>query len=509
MKKKYRCFNFCDYSLILFLFQINSILSIVLDNIIPLGEHPHRLSHFSFTSDGDMIIDTNSYPTNNERKFYGLKKNGKYYFKDSNDTETPYLDLLGNDLYKVESESIIIKFENNDSTSYKEYLMGISKINAPDKGNIEIYNFDNKSIKKENTTNVFGNITSYTFSIIEFPNKTDSHFYYLFSYLTDNKYFVIKKAYFNLSNEPFYEIQNILSVSCSDKRIVSCFFTEQLKYICLYENEYDKYVIIVFDKLFINYTMTEIYDSKQNNTQIFFKGIHLKKEIGVFMFYKNDTCPIMTLKECNSNNIIVDYSPFGEIELNKTKLRYPSSLNNLIKINDNKICFICPTYNKKSLIIIIFNLYNKDSEMTIRYYSLNTYNDYSFQFYNEIKAALYNNFICIAFSHRHCSGTNCDNYYSSSFLILSYANNSDNSVDLIQQLNETNKNIENDYCLNLNEKLVINNNIFGYVFKGIKIIDYPNNIYLKNNDIIIEKDSILLKDECILLSFNNVQIAIN
>ena len=41
----------------------------------------------------------------------------------------------------------------------------------------------------------------------------------------------------------------------------------------------------------------------------------------------------------------------------------------------------------------------------------------------------------------------------------------------------------------------IENNLFGYVYKGVQIMDFPNNIYLKKNDIFIEKNDIILKDE--------------
>ena len=65
---------------------------------------------------------------------------------------------------------------------------------------------------------------------------------------------------------------------------------------------------------------------------------------------------------------MVNYSSFGEIVLNKSNFNDNSLLNDLIKINDNRICFICPTIDRNSLNIVIFNLYNNDLEMTIRYY---------------------------------------------------------------------------------------------------------------------------------------------
>ena len=306
-----------------------------------------------------MIIDTYSYPAINGRKFYGLKKNGKYFFKDSNNLETPNLDLTirdGEDKKRIEGESFFIIFDKNNYTDYKEYLIGISKKGKSANCNIEIYDFDNRTIKKKMATDIFGDISSESFSILKYFNDTDSHFYYIFSYIKTENKFIIMKAHFNLTNDDFYVYHNVLlDVSCSNKRIVSCFFTEKLKYICFYQKENREYIIIVFDRMFANYKTTKISEETSNEKQlIFIKGIHLKKEIGVFMYYKNknDLYPIITLKECNSTNDIISYSSFSEIQLNKVNCNYRILLNDLIKINDNKICFICSSNDKKSLNIV-------------------------------------------------------------------------------------------------------------------------------------------------------------
>ena len=357
MKESHICFNLYTFPILFFLFQIKFILSIVLDELIPLADHPHKYSHFSFTSEGDMIIDTHPFPFNNERKFYGLKKNGKYFFKSSNDLETPYYNLTISDMIRIEGESIFIKFKNDDAiTGYREYLMGISKNDPPINANVEIYDFNDEATTIFKKTNdFFGDISSEIFSIIEYPIEIDSHFYYVFSYIKNNNFFVIMKAYFTLSSSQFHENSNtILTLPSSNKTIVSCFFTEQLKYICFYQNDNKKYTIIVFAQLFINdnHESTKIYEEENAISNSFFKGIHLKKEIGVFMYYKNDNYPTMILKECDSNNNIIDYSSFGEIQINKKNFINEVLLNNLMKISHNKICFISPKEDRKTLFLI-------------------------------------------------------------------------------------------------------------------------------------------------------------
>ena len=57
-----------------------------LNNIVILNERKYRYGSFAINSEGDMFIE---YSMDNSRLFYGLKKNGKYYFKDEENKETP------------------------------------------------------------------------------------------------------------------------------------------------------------------------------------------------------------------------------------------------------------------------------------------------------------------------------------------------------------------------------------------------------------------------------------
>ena len=80
--------NFYIYCFIYIFIIFQSIKFIfsepLLNNIIRLGDEGFGYNHFSFNSNGDMIIDSEAYPISNERRFFGLKKNGRFYFKDSN-----------------------------------------------------------------------------------------------------------------------------------------------------------------------------------------------------------------------------------------------------------------------------------------------------------------------------------------------------------------------------------------------------------------------------------------
>ena len=96
-------------------------------------------------------------------------------------------------------------------------------------------------------------------------------------------------------------------------------------------------------------------------------------------------------------------------------------------------------------------------------------------------------------------------WHYSAFIILNYPNNTDVSLDIIPQLINSNKNIENDFSINFEGTLNIENNLFGYVYIGTRILDYPNDISLKNisNENTIERNSILSVGNNVSLLFNS------
>ena len=63
-----------------------------LNNIIIFGDINYRYISMASYSNGDMVIETTSYPGTNKRMFYGLKQNGRPFFKNktNNNEETLY-----------------------------------------------------------------------------------------------------------------------------------------------------------------------------------------------------------------------------------------------------------------------------------------------------------------------------------------------------------------------------------------------------------------------------------
>ena len=139
--------SFYIFKIILFQLIIIS-QSQKVDKIINLGEKGLRYSHFSFNSNGDMIIDTTSFPVNKKRYFFGPKQNGKFYFKNTDNSQTPYYTMEVNyDLGRIEGESYFIKLSSSDSHIHgKELICGLSKRGDNNRGKfVDIYNLEDRN----------------------------------------------------------------------------------------------------------------------------------------------------------------------------------------------------------------------------------------------------------------------------------------------------------------------------------------------------------------------------
>lgn len=87
---KHKIFLFSKYISIIQIFQNLIFFQICFlvcpnQNILVFDSTHYRAGHSAFTSNGDMIIE---FSYQNQRLYYGLKKNGKHYFKE-NDIYVP------------------------------------------------------------------------------------------------------------------------------------------------------------------------------------------------------------------------------------------------------------------------------------------------------------------------------------------------------------------------------------------------------------------------------------
>ena len=153
---------------------------------------------------------------------------------------------------------------------------------------------------------------------------------------------------------------------------------------------------------------------------------------------------------CHGEQKLTSYSNFGEIDLSKTTFIKDNMLNDIVRLNDFKICYISISQEKHSFKFVVLTLYKSDTLINIKYYQIEMFNTYRKKIFLTLKASLYNNFLALSFSHcpqQSCSSAFTDKHYAS-LIIFNYPNSEDNSLDIIPLLYSTNKKIENDFSFN-------------------------------------------------------------
>ena len=201
------------------------------NDIISIGEKTFRYLNFITLSNGEMIFQTFSYPENNTRIFYGLKNNGRGYFKNAN-KETPFFSVNAKNTDQMKYESGNSIFTINE----KEYFLSMGRF----KSYTEIIDLENGTIISNKTTNLIGfENHNFASNLIKINKDTNE---YLFSGLYYNGLFYSKimklKLAYNLirgNAQLMCEIIKSATPLRSFGEIGSCFMTEKSeKIICFY-----------------------------------------------------------------------------------------------------------------------------------------------------------------------------------------------------------------------------------------------------------------------------------
>ena len=454
----------------------NSVTTQKLNNIICIGSNGFANPNFAKFSNGSLIIETSKDEGSEERNFYGITKEGKPYFENDQFLISFNAD---NGQIRQESENFVITLNDGKQT---EYLISIGK-------NAEIYDLYRKKVISRIDTNTFiGNGDILDCLIQSGINFYDGNNYYLYyGYLTFRCDFRIKKLEFTNPNITQVVTSHNNHEERTRGKIASCYITVNKNIICIILKDSTNSALvyaIVYD-IDLNEKLKEKlnnYEVKRSSTYFFspfpyfIKCIHLKDEIGVFTFYRSNSAitpvinkPIILFKKYTDGEL---KDVFSLIELDK-EFNNENLLNDLIKINENKLCFISTTENKQEMYIVLLNIYD-NANIAIRYYSINIFSIYKFKFYASMRANLYNNYIAFAFSFcpsEKCSSTSDEHYPG--FMIFSYPNGDDFSLNLIDIMFSKNEIIDN-YTINLENQVRIDNNLFGLDFDIINIQQYSN-----------------------------------
>ena len=444
------------------------------------------------SSSGNLIsISSTTLPANDngfKRFFYILKNNdGRGFFLDiDNDIDTPYFYYSHSDCSMREHPNIFTFNLNNGDE--QEYIICIST-----NDDFEMFDLENEQItQKESYYFDIDHILSYVNILLKLDNGN-----YALSLIADDRgknYFCLIILSFSSFLFPSSTVLTTKKYDSSNSKIVSCFESEHKYIICFYQDNLNNYQEIVFN---------QNYELQKNDTIVtgpldvdnYFEGVHFTGETAAFLYYNNENKPTIIFKEynINSENIVNHFNSIGQIVLNIQNPNTNVELNDLIKINDYKICFTSVNEDKKDLYLTIINNYDRTNEkIKIRYYTIHMYNLYIYEIQNKLSTTVYNGFISLASSFSTKDG---QTYNSATILLFSYPNSEDFDI-----------NLNDNFIIDLNSKCQIVNNIFGLIYNGIKLIDISEgyNLLSTKNGRELSIGKYIYEDEKIIVDLSNI-----
>ena len=265
---------------------------------------------------------------------------------------------------------------NGGTNNGKEYLVSIGSGST---AYTELYDFDNEIIYQKSNSDLLENQndnirgTSFTYK------SSSGDYYSIFGhYFQSSGYFYLLKYKFtdiNINNNTptkiyFYNMDIVgqkLSCYVSDSNKIICFYTYK------YNNNYEYGYIKIFSESLSMIGGTRI-EYVYTENEAFLKCIYFKDEIGIFVYYyyynengntinpqnpkilfKGYTCSAFTsINSCN----IKDYSDnFKVTVLDQKIFNMNILLNDIIKISDNRVCFISTSYDRDELYIVLLDIF--------------------------------------------------------------------------------------------------------------------------------------------------------
>ena len=487
-----------------------------ISRIIYIGDFKFRYMNFASYSNGDMVIESTCYPENNKRMFYGLKRNGRPFFKDkSNNEMTPYysIDVQTENFKKLEGVGTIIKLSSNENKG-KEYYFSISKLEC----NAELFDFDNDKVytKYVDSFTSLKTLRSLRNVIIPLSDSNSPYIYISgFSALaSDNwqRFFLQKHIFSSLndfSNINTYNGEAVQSTDSAYGYQISCFITNDKLIICFYltTTNTQSYNIVKYENDFTNVKIFSI-QANIDDDHDFYKCIQLKDKVGVYVYYLNKDnlfYPSFLFKEFDpSSQLFKDYLP--SFELSKNNFLKNLLINDLIKLTESKIVFSSVIEGKEIVYIVLIDIFG-DKKRKIRYYPLRLYEKHHYKVLFDLRLHNYNNFIALGLSL--CPIDECssdDNEHYSTLMILNYPNSTDETLYLDDYLYNNNNITIDNIEIDLKNYLNFENNIFGYVYLKTSIISITHcaeyKFYLSSDEEIeIKEDGNLEGDEKMKIKF--------
>ena len=459
------------------------------------------ISHICATSNekGELFLIAQGFTskTAGDKYIFGFYKDGTGLFREGNtNTQTSFftIDLPDNKYSELFYSVEIGKIEYLLSTQTQNEMLLIDYRNQ----NYKSFTLD---------TNTF-------FSDIIFELKGDFNEKTFFT----NYVFCIEKGNYNdcylglrlfkLENKELTIIaEKNDEILINSRGRINCFQNQYLYIECIYSSlkktvegkeSYDR-VLTLFNHKDLNVEYNIILQEDYNSDNTFDSSIHLNENTLVTGFsYPHDRNKIKLLlkkleiitngdnREISFENYLpgIDYININED--NKYIIeRGHDKRNHMVKITEQKFAILLNEFSdvtiygsfNKNLIILICNIFN-NSKISIRHFKIN-FDLYNLIILEDLRGYTLNNFFGVLLE----AGLNTTSFNAKAiFLTFGYVNSTYEELSIDQKLKEntTSSIIKvRDYISN------IENNLFAYKFKGVKIISLPDRLkagYFINNE---------------------------
>ena len=445
---------------------------------------------------GDVFLLASSFETNYGSKYlYAFSKDGNGFFY--------------NDINKTYFSFEIIEFPPRQYTEIfssvyidnKVYLL--STQNSHDIFLIDIFN-------KSYTNYTLDTDVHYSESIFKLKEYDDentyftSYIYYAEKYNLNQCYLGLRIFKLDLTDiTVLLEMPDKIQVHYKSKLV--CFQNDDLYIQCIYNTieknnitEKFNHIISLFNYKTLKIEYTEILEENFYIDCYFDSTIQLNGNIFVtgYSYPNNRNVIKLLLKKFkiekngeNTNFILEDYLPdIQNIDINSDETyilnRGYAKRNSMIKITDTKFAILLNEYTgiakissfNKYLIILIVNIFN-DSKISIHHYKIN-FNLYDLLIIEDLRGYILNNFFGVLLE----TGVDTNSYVAkATFITFGYVNSTLDEIPIDKNLKENNTNS----VIKLEDYISgIENNLFGYKFIGVKIIELPdreNSGYFINN----------------------------
>ena len=314
-----------------------------LNDIISFDFEKLRYGAFAINSKGEMIYECSGEAVNGKRVFYGLKVDGSFLFENENGEKVPTKIIIVKDgenfIERYQSQIIFVSFNNN-----KECLLSIGLYTSC----FELYDFEDNEVSTVSTIN-FTNYNIYSTVSSLMKNNNDNFQEYFYTFIGQEKedqsyhnFYLIFQNYTFSSNKislnEGYNVETKINMYLSKpSRIISSCKTDSNLIILFYTNN-NNFILEVYNSTFQCTGKTNISNVTSNNDiyDFFYKSIYIKDNIVALIFYQSSSSdPQFRIIDVNDDGASFNIK-FNK-ELNNPGFTSNTQLNDLIKINNNRV----------------------------------------------------------------------------------------------------------------------------------------------------------------------------